>query len=135
VSGGATPGGTGRGTNQGTNHGTGRGGSEGPGTVTLPSVREATATLGASLLSLVAGYLVLFLSELGTWLGWLLLAGGVVLFGGGVRAGVALQRHYDEGGRVAGSSRLLVWVIGTVAGAGALGAVLLGGAHVLSATE
>jgi hypothetical protein len=129
VSGGATPGGTGRGTDRG------RGGSGGPGTVTLPSAREATATLGASVLSLVAGYLVLFLSELGPWLGWLLLAGGVVLFGGGVRAGVALQRHYDEGGRVAGPSRLLVWVIGTVAGAGALGAVLLGGAHVLSATE
>jgi hypothetical protein len=122
VSGGARPGGPGRGMS--------RGEPAPPGVVTLPSSREALATMGAATLSLGAGYGVLLVSELSAWFGWLLLAGGVALFGYGVRAGLDLQRHYEEGGRVSAGSRLLVWVLGALAGAGALGAVLLGGSVV-----
>jgi hypothetical protein len=124
VSGGATPGGPGRGMS--------RGEPAPPGVVTLPSSREALATMGASTLSLGAGYGVLLVSDLAEVLGWLLLAGGVALFGFGVRAGLELQRHYEEGGRVSAGSRFLVWVLGAVAGAGALGALLLGGSAVAS---
>ena len=103
----------------------GRGQSTTSGRVLLPSAREALSGLGAAVLSLAAGYLVLFVSDLSAWLGGLLLAGGVALFGVGVRAGMDLQRHYEEGGRVTPAARLSVWALAGIAGVGALGAVLL----------
>jgi hypothetical protein len=100
--------------------------------VYLPTAREALATLGASVVSLVTGYLVLFVSDLSGWLGVAMLAAGVGLFGLGVRAALEVQRHYDEGGRVAASSRVLIWIVAALAGGGSLGVLLLAGALVVS---
>jgi hypothetical protein len=117
VTGGTTPGGQGG--------DTGRGAPDGGRVVALPSSRETLAAFGASILAQVAGYGVLLASDLSAWLGWSMLAGGVALFGFGVRTGTELQRHYEEGGRVSTVSRALVWTLGATAGAGGLGAALL----------
>jgi hypothetical protein len=96
----------------------------------LPTAREALATLGASVVSLLTGYLVLFVSDLSGWLAVMMLAAGVALFGLGVRMALEVQRHYDEGGRVASSSRVLIWIVAALAGGGSLGVLLLAGAVV-----